>query len=743
MENENIINDDKKKENENDKTIEKSAEEIYINIINEFKEISQIYKEGDYENLYNNCKKLKAKYTNELLNNFIPENIENELINILQNIYDEEKTKEKPNQLFLDLLFDLLDFFPYLYHPNEFSNDINLKSFNEPEKENPNFLELFKSILPNEKSKINLLIDNLIYYLFDNYKDAKVLLIEYNLLESFPSRSVYISFKFICLYLFLYNKMTINNINISLYNEILTQISRLFSQEASYYNQKFNNEYYDNVFAEFDFNVNDKVKRKINNDEFKFLTNNVFKFLYLIIKTFSSHITKFDFTEKESRKIFWDYVDKELNYETINPKTELEINIYTFYLLISFSLDILSFIYTNFLYLNKEFTNKKEFHFETYDPFFIFVKSNDWKNPIYHIELINYIKNLFINHINDLIQFIEIFLLLTNLKNENSEKFNEVDENSINEYLIILPVNQIGLSIMTWIIDYENKFKNTYFIYSSLYIFDIHLPLISSLLKSDHSIKYLGLDTLINFTELLKNKPLIPNLKSLNYYSFNDIFNDILDFIGSQEPDEMRKYINSKLPKIIGLLDSEAKYQFFDNFCDNALHVSEDKNINDDKVSYFIQIIRNTINYNIKENQNLSFWNESFVKKIIQTFAFNYDKIFIFEIIETISQTLNFIIFIILNDKQHFNGNLKVYNKDYLYYIRKNINEIANLVEKFVKSSYQEKYKTLKLNPISHSEDTQKAFKLKNNQCLFLLNIVNKLDNLVTKCLNELDIKEK
>ena len=38
-----------------------------------------------------------------------------------------------------------------------------------------------------------------------------------------------------------------------------------------------------------------------------------------------------------------------------------------------------SFVYTNFLYLNKEFTNKNEFHFETYDPFFIFVQSNDWK----------------------------------------------------------------------------------------------------------------------------------------------------------------------------------------------------------------------------------------------------------------------------------------------------------------------------------------------------------------------------
>ena len=87
--------------------------------------------------------------------------------------------------------------------------------------------------------------------------------------------------------------MTINNININFFNESLTNVSKLLLQEASYYNQKFNNEFYNNVFAEFDFNVDDKVKRKLNNDEFKFLTNNIFKFLYLIIKTYSNHLTSF------------------------------------------------------------------------------------------------------------------------------------------------------------------------------------------------------------------------------------------------------------------------------------------------------------------------------------------------------------------------------------------------------------------------------------------------------------------
>ena len=736
-------NEENKKEDDNKKK-EKSPEEIYCDFNKEFNEIIDIFKEGDKDKtLYNKCDSIKGKYKENLLKNSLPNNMENELMEILEKIYEEEKIKEKPNELYLELLFNLIEFFPYLYHPNEFLNDINLKSFEDPEKENTNFLELFKSITPTGKNKMNLLIDNLIYYLFSNYNDIKALYIECNLLDSYPSRSVYISFKFICLQLFMYNKMTINNININFYDESLTHVSKLLLQEASYYNQKFNNEFYNNVFAEFDFNVDDKVKRKINNDEFKFLTNNIFKFLYLIIKTYSSHLTQFDFTDKESRKIYWNYVDKQLKQEGINPKTELELNVYTFYILMCFSLDILAFIYTNFLYLNKEFTSKNEFHFDTYDPFFIFVKTNDWKNPIYHIEFINYIKNFFLTYVNDLIKFIEIFLSLCDLKVDNKDKFDNSFKSTTNNYLIISSVNSVGLGSLVWILDKENKFKKTYFIYSPFYIFDIHLPLIAAMLKSGHSLRYLAIESLINFCEFFKNKPIIPNMKSLVHYSFDDIFNDVLDFIGSQEPDEMRKYVNSKLTKIIGLLSNDAKYQFFDYFCENALKISEDNNINDDKVSYFIQIIKNTINDNLKENKNLTFWKEDFIKKIIQNFAFNYEKIFIFEIIETTSQALNFIHFIILKDKHNFKGGLKVYNKEYLYYIRKNLNEIASLIEKFVKSSDEDKYNTLRLNPNDQNEDTQKTFKLKNNQCLMLLDLINTVDNLVTTSLKELDSENK
>ena len=334
------------------------------------------------------------------------------------------------------------------------------------------------------------------------------------------------------------------------------------------------------------------------------------------------------------------------------------------------------------------------------------METNDWKNPIFHYEFITYVKNFYLSYVNDNIKFVEIYLSLTDLKFDFNEKYDFLYEKTTNKYLIINPVESIGISSLIWIINKENKFKNINYIYSPLYILDIYLPLISSMLKTENLTKYLALETIINFSELYEKKPIIDNLNHLIYYSFYDIFDEILNYIGSQEPDEMRRYVNSKLPKIINLLDNDAKYQFFDYFCDHSLNVSEESNINDDKVAYFIQIIKNTINDNLKENKNLSFWNEDFIKKIIKNFGFNYEKIFIFEIIETVSQTLNFIIFIILKDKFNFKGKLGVYNKEYLYFIRKNINGIANLVEKFVKSSNEEKYKTLNINSLNQTEET-------------------------------------
>ncbi len=298
-----------------------------------------------------------------------------------------------------------------------------------------------------------------------------------------------------------------------------------------------------------------------------------------------------------------------MNGNFIYPKNENEINIYSFYILFSFILDILSFIYTNFLYLNKETYEQKEFHLKNYDPFFIFVDSNDWKNPNFHLNFINYSIEIFLFHCSDLIKFIEIFLILCDIKTENKENYEKVFQfQSNHSYFLIQPMNSVGLGCLTWILNKINKYKNYNLIYNLLYIFDIHLPLIAALLKTGHSLKYLALETLFDFIEICNEKPLVKKMENLSHYSFDDVFDDILEFIGSQENDYMRKYVNLRIPKIIGILGENAKMEFFNYFIENAFKFGEDKIINDEKISYFIQIIKKTMNENLNNNNNLIFF---------------------------------------------------------------------------------------------------------------------------------------
>ena len=743
--NNNINNDNNNKKSEEKK---ENSSEIFKDIVNELKSIITELKNNDpNKNMYNLIDKFKKnKYKEELLKNNLPIEIENSIINELNNIYDFYNNNNNHDiKIFLEFLFDLYEILPYFYHPEPFEILINYEDFNdennfEKKVNSIDFLKLFENIY--SKNNMNLIIDKLILFLYKNYSDYKSLYIENNLLINYPSRSVFISFKFICLHLFLYNKIiqNVNNFNISLYIESLSNVAKILLQESSYYNQKFNNEFFNNVFADFDFNADDKIKRKLNNEEFKFLTKNLFKFLFIIIFNYYKHITiKFDFISNENRMIFWKFIDCHLNGNFIYPKNENEINIYSFYILFSFILDILSFIYTNFLYLNKETYEQKEFHLNNYDPFFIFVNSNDWKNPNFHLEFINYAKDIFISHCSDLIKFIEIFLILCDIKTENKENYEKAFQfQSNHSYFIIQPMNSVGIGCLAWILNKINKYKNYNLIYNLLYIFDVHLPLIAALLKTGHSLKYLALETLFDFIEICKEKPLVKKMENLSHYSFDDVFDDILEFIGSQENDYMRKYVNLKIPKIIGILGDEAKMEFFNYFVENAFKFGEDKILNDEKISYFIQIIKKTMNENLN-NENKIFWKENFIKKIINSFVFNYEKIFIFDIIETISQGINFICFVILKDKNIFEGKLNIYSKDFLYENRRKFNEIISLVEKFMKSSEEEKYKSLNLNFHTQNDDNKKIFKMKINQCQLLLNLINDVDNLIMKCLKEIE----
>lgn len=725
--------------NQYDSSKETEKKEIIsLEIINEYIELINKFDENDNNyTLYPLIDKFKTKYKVQLLTGKIEKIIENDLFEKMKSFHRKCAEKIEQNQRYIQFLFDLFELLPYFYHPDNFISKISLESFNNPIKGKINFLDLFKSIQP--KDEVNLIIDEMILFLFNNYNDYKSLYIENNLLSNYPSRSVFISFKFICLHLFLYEKICENQINKNLYVESLSSISRLLLQEASYYNQKFNNEFYNNAFSEFDFNTEDKVKRKLSMNEFNFLTQNLFKFLTIISKTYSSHIpSEFDFSSNKIRKTFFEQIDLEIKGESFNLLNENQIFTYTYYIFISFICEIIAFIYTNFLYFNNDFTSKNEFHFTTYDPYFIF--TSDWKNPLYHMEFLSHTLNeIFLSHNHDIIKFVETFTILCDLKNQYIKEYESVyQKNSNNSFFIIQPVNSVGLSSLIWMTHKQpNTIPISFYLYSPLYIFDIFLPLIASLLKAGHSLRYIAIEWLIELTELF-GEELVPSMKSLQHYSYDDIFNDILDFVGSGESDSLRRYVNGKLKNFINVLSNTAKQEFFDYFIDTALIVSEEKNLNDDKISYFIQIIKNVLTDNLNKGK-LDFFNENFVKKIIKTFAFeSYDKIFIFEIIETIAQSLNFIHFAILKDKRNFNGKLNVYNKDYLYLISQHLNSIVSLVDKFVKSPDEEKYKTLRLNPNDEREDIKHAFNQKKNQCILLLELINTVDSLVMKSLKEL-----
>jgi len=736
---------------EEEKKEEKKEE--YNEILSEFDKIfKQIESKDSDKSLFNLCDKLKNKYKEKLVKDRIPPEKEQILIQNLSQIYNNYSSNEEYKKIFIEFLFNLYELWPYFYHPEEFELEIQLEGFSDPLNENNykslTLLDLFTAIKPKKESDMNNLIDKIIMYIYNNYTDYKSLYIENNLIISLQSRSVYVSFKIICLFLFLYKQLTLNNnVNINLYIESISSVAKILLQEASYYNQKFNNEYFENAFADFDFNSDDKVKRKLSNEEFKFLTKYLFQFLSVIILTYESHLEQFDYESDEMRELYWKIYDTELNGYSYSLKEKKEINLYSYYIYLSFISDIIAFIYTNFFYIDKTNKEQNEFHFDNYDPFYSFYTSKKDMNPKYHIEFFEYvINNILLKYHSNFIIFIEQFLSLVNLKDEYKDKYESHVQSNLHggNYFFIFPMNSIGVASFLFMLNKKLSYKKLYYLYTPLYILDIHLPLIAAMFKGGNTLKYLAIDTLINLVKLFHCNAVVPEMNSLKNYSFDDIFNDILAFIASQEPDGIRRFVNSQLSYFIGLLENKAKKEFFDYYIERAFKPIEGEHIDDDKISYFIQIIKNCLAKEIKAGKiDEEFWNEKFIKNIFEKMVFSYEKIFIFEIIETISQGLNFIDYIIICDKKYFKGKLRVYNREYLYHIRKNLNGIISLVEKFVKSSDAEKYRTLGLHTLTNDEDTKSMFEAKNTQCQIMLDLTNVLDNLISKSLNELQEKGK
>ena len=539
---------------EEEKKEEKKEE--YNEILSEFDKIfKQIESKDSDKSLFNLCDKLKNKYKEKLIKDRIPPEKEQILIQNLSQIYNNYSSNEEYKKIFIEFLFNLYELWPYFYHPEEFELEIQLEGFSDPlnakNYKSLTLLDLFTAIKPKKESDMNNLIDKIIMYIYNNYTDYKSLYIENNLIISLQSRSVYVSFKIICLFLFLYKQLTLNNnVNINLYIESISSVAKILLQEASYYNQKFNNEYFENAFADFDFNSDDKVKRKLSNEEFKFLTKYLFQFLSVIILTYESHLEQFDYESDEMRELYWKIYDTELNGYSYSLKEKKEINLYSYYIYLSFISDIIAFIYTNFFYIDKTNKEQNEFHFDNYDPFYSFYTSKKDMNPKYHIEFFEYvINNILLKYHSNFIIFIEQFLSLVNLKDEYKDKYDSHVQSNLHggNYFFIFPMNSIGIASFLFMLNKKLSYKKLYYLYTPLYILDIHLPLIAAMFKGGNTLKYLAIDTLINLVKLFHCNAVVPEMNSLKNYSFDDIFNDILAFIASQEPDGIRRFVNSQL----------------------------------------------------------------------------------------------------------------------------------------------------------------------------------------------------
>ena len=198
-------NDIKTNENENNKEEKKEEKkEEYNEIISEFDAIfKEIESKDSNKSLFNLCDKFKNKYKEKLIKDSIPIEKEQILINNLSQIFNTYSTNEEYKKIFIEFLFNLYELWPYFYHPNEFEIDIQLNNFKDPLNINNynelTILDLFCAIKPKQENAMNNLVDKFIMYLYNNYTDYKSLYIENNLLISMPSRSVYVSFKIICL----------------------------------------------------------------------------------------------------------------------------------------------------------------------------------------------------------------------------------------------------------------------------------------------------------------------------------------------------------------------------------------------------------------------------------------------------------------------------------------------------------------------------------------------------------------
>lgn len=626
--------------------------------------------------------------------------------------------------------------------------------------------EIYISLGRNSQSKLNSFLDELILEVLLNV-DPKVLFVSNNLLTFFKNSSSFLTFKIIIAHLIIYSRLSKQN-NHKFFCTCLSNVANMIIPESLLFSKKMNLELYDNQFSDFEYNGSQNSKRNLNIEEFNFLKNNFFNIINLIINTLiESNFILIDFTSRNAHMKFLNLLERSIEEKKTKTDEQEEIKIYKCYLIMCFICDILEYVFSNLHYLDETFKLEENSIEIDLNPFLIFkddIKPRNYTDFLQLVERI--IKTICPNFVN----LIEIFLKVTDIKNSNEEKIKEIEkESEDSNYFIFESFNPVGFSVLTWIMWKKQKLymdidKQNYFpvLYSNKFLLDINLPIIAVLIKRTQNFKFIGMELLFDILSHM-NEKVVQDMRLLKHYSFEDVFKDLLQFIGGPDPETKRIYVTKNILKYVKVLTDEAKKEFFLFLLKDHLKENSGGNINDAEVSFIIYTLKNYISEEIRKKDSIlkesfndkqkylslpdTIFCEKFLKEIIET-SLN-EQLFVIDIFETLSQSMNFAHFLIIQDKIHFKGGLNIYNKNYLYHIQKKIGVISNLIEKWVRSNDEEKMKhvridTSELNMMTSMsekrEELQKSFELRKNQAMLSLNMVSNLERLISDNLKSISL---
>lgn len=835
--------------NEDKKNID--YKQFLTELQNLFSELMNKYRTEKSENLeYSTIENFKNKYQNINTDNSGVSTFKNDLITILFKNYFEYK-QENNLELYYNLFIDILEILFKLYFQSEFKcdnnddNNINeenfYKKFNifdeyiSPYKiflliglningflENRIFSELLDSknvdfshekILfylyeAKEFSYFNLILD---LFLLDmlSYCDMKLLSIYIQNLSSKGVSSSIVAFKIVLFNILIYSNM---HHNIKVFNLILSNIMKVIMNEAESTSRKMNEMLYDEKFNDFDFNIDNPV-RKINIEEHKFLLNNFFPLLIYLLKIMMMKnnsalkiksermkilyeaFSKKDFINDNIKNIYisnfdspfvlkkiYDFLEFKLDQEDIYNANDNEKNfnleknkilddeINASYYILSFICDMIEFIYSRFHFLPESFSFSQEISINI-NPFISYNLHNTPKfcEKFYHLIL-----SYFQNSITNITNFIKFYITQQEIKTKFMEKINKLIEKSENIYNIYEPLNHLGVNIIIWIcwkiqkneeIYFEDKKYNNLFekkifnlAYSKIKIFDTILPVCSYLIKRSQNYKYMGFEILFDTLQFLDENS-ISDLKMLKNYSYEDIYKDLLEFIGGPDPQQKRTKISKMFNKLLFILSDEMKKNLLLYILRENLR--ENVPINDQMNAFIIHCLRNLLNDFINENLKKSqvdkilksgLFEEKFLKEIISLTITT--KLFVIDTFEIIGQGINFIQFCLLKDKLIFEGKLKIYYNPYLVSVEKELEKILYFIQKWNSASDEDKMKQIKVdtsdfnNLPSHRlsakrEELQNSFNQRKNQGLITQNLIHHINDFIFKCKKELDVKTK